>query len=330
MLATTSALKNDQASLAGDGIHLNTWGPDPIHGHVQVQLMTPASTDYRALDTALAVSPGTTNSTNYLSRATQVLQTNYGPGLSVNPALGQQHALFDKSDPQPYTGGASIAGFLGYNSQGIPQYSYCTTGFPLAYGSYPADWVMTAGHCALNNESWSEEQAGGLYKPDMGVTEWTAVNNGSDDWAVIGGYTTFRDQVLGGPVNSPVPYDLSGSELPPINSPIAWDGSRTGEVRWVPLINADQCATFSLGNPYYVNETVCNLIVSPNSNPGVAQPGDSGGPVFQHTCSTCNSVYPVATIVGGDNPNGFGGNAYAEWVGQELSEVPGLYIPTSA
>ena len=324
MLATTMALNNDQAGLAADGIHLNTWGPDPTHGQVQIQLQTPSSTDFAAMDARLATSVGPTTSTNYLARATQLLQGKYGSGLAVDSVFGQKHTLFDKSDPQPYTGGASSAAVLGTNS-----YSVCSSSFPLAYGPYPSYWVMTAGHCSKVGQSWEEEQAG-FYTPNMGVTAGTAVNNGSDDWAWIQGYTTFRDQVLGGPVNSPVPYNISGSELPPINSPIAWDGARTGEVRWIPLTNADQCANFPLHAPYSGSETVCNLIVSPNSNPGVAKGGDSGGPVFQHTCSTCNAVYPIATIVGGDNPNGYGGNAYAEWVGQELSEVPGLYIPTSA
>ena len=320
MLATTSALKADQLTLAAAGIHLSSWGPDPIHGQVKAQLMAPTSADFSEMSAALGASANSTNAADYLVRATALLQVRYGPQVSIDPGFGQQgHLLDGKSDPQPYTGGAYARAVIGTNS-----YSFCSTSFPVAYGSYPAYWVLSAGHCSLTGQSWQEEQ-GGIFTPYLGVTAATAVNNGNDDWSWIQGYTTFQDQVLGGSVNSPVPYNIASWELPPINSPIAWDGARTGEVRWVPLTSEYQCAVFPMEAPYSGNETVCNLIASPNSNPAVAQGGDSGGPVFQHTCSTCNSVYPIATIVGGEN-----GNAYAESVSQELAEVPGSYIPTNA
>jgi len=230
MLATTSVLKNDQPTLAAAGIHLISWGPDPIHGQVKAQLMAPTSADSIALGSNLAASAGPTNSTDYLAMASDLLQIRYGPQLLVNPAFGQQGILFDgKSDPQPYTGGAYARAIIGTNT-----YSFCSTSFPVAYGPYPAYWVLSGGHCSLTGQSWQEEQ-GGVFTPNLGVTAATAVNNGNDDWAWVQGYTTFKDQVLGGSVNSPVPYNIASWELPPINSPIAWDGGRTGEVRWVPL-----------------------------------------------------------------------------------------------
>lgn len=58
MLATTASLQADQAALAGDGVHLGSWGPDPVHGEVRVQLTTPGSNDFDALGTALATSLG--------------------------------------------------------------------------------------------------------------------------------------------------------------------------------------------------------------------------------------------------------------------------------
>jgi len=133
MLANTNELERDQAALAGKGVHLSSWGPDLLHGQVHVQLIAPVSTAFDALANAFRASPGPVTTDNYLAHASELLTAMYGSGLSVNPYPGTQATTFNRFDPQPYTGGATVEGHIGGGLD-----TSCTSSFPLAAGSYPA------------------------------------------------------------------------------------------------------------------------------------------------------------------------------------------------
>lgn len=311
MRATTSVLEQKEPLLKTEGIILNSWGPDPSQGLVRIQLTAPTQADFTSLDTLLGQAPGTTDGSNYIAAAQRFLAERFGPNLYVESSYAALNQLTDRrSDTPPFSGGDNIQGI--YTGVG------CTGGFPVVWGGSSPQYMLSAGHCG--NDYWEVSGSQAF----MGVTDQLRDQNGTDDFQLIGQDSPPNlAEVWGGPAWAPVQYTLAGTYLPPINSPIAWDGSVTREVRNIPMINAGQCAAFYENGSYF--ETVCSLIESPNSNPVVAQSGDSGGPVFQHTCETCNSVYPIATIIGSNSSD-----AWAQWLGQAESDGGGFYVPTSA
>lgn len=199
--------------------------------------------------------------------------------------------LHRRNDTAPFAGGDDLS-------------ELCTGGFPVERNGTSNVYMETAGHCGTG--TWKIDSTGTVMGTALSSDQY--YNDGShDDFELIG--TNAGDLVWGGSASTPVLDILTGGPyLPPNQSPIAWDGAFTREVRNVPLVAQGICKVDG-------TEQVCELIKSSQSFVG-SQGGDSGGPVFQHTCQTCTTIRPIATIVGKDPNNG--PYVYAQYVGIQL------------
>lgn len=291
----TMRIAHNAGTLIADGVRFVDFGPDIRTGLVVVNLAEPTNSDLAALAAALNRSASSITIENYPEQVEVLLQSRYGNDVRVAETYKQPAiAANRRNDTAPFAGGDNVCN---------PQYC-CTGGFPVSGDS--GTFMTTAAHCGI-----------GTFKIDSTSTVVGTAEPGHQfsppiDYDVeLIGPTDVRSQVWGGSRTAPVQLTLTGGPIDPmIDDPISWDGSNTGEKRNILVTNRNQCVYE--GEPG-AQGLVCNDIESSNS-PMVVQGGDSGGPVYQHTCQTCNTIKPMGTIIAYNTTT-----AYAQYLGVQLS-----------
>ena len=305
ILSLTDRISADnRQALSGSGIPLGTIAPDVTTGGVTLTLLTPTDNSMAFLQRTEPAEVVTT--ANYLSIARAHLVATYGPDVHVNPQAEDASRLFGRSsDVFPFWGGDTL-----YQSVTGTQ---CSGGFPIKGNTTGLGYMITAGHCG-EFYGWYADEAMSTFMGYVPPFGQYLKNQYSDDFEGI--QTAVQGYVYGGPAGSSTAYNILGSTLPAIGAPITWDGATTGEVRNQTLEDDNLCEVFDLPGQGQVQ--VCSLIQSSNAQ-SIAQPGDSGGPIFQHTAEGANyDTYAIATIVGGSFYNGIPVSAFAEEIGPEL------------
>lgn len=293
------AIANQSDLLMSEGVRLVAWEPDPRTSLVTVHLETPTDADLAALAAARGVPLSSVTIATYPAQVEALLRSRFGSGLLVDRTYEEPVTLAHRrNDTSPFTGGDDIRRKSGLN------FAECTGGFPVVKNGTSVTYMSTAAHCGAG--TWKIGDTSTVIGIVSSGERWTP-NNGYDFELMP---TDVISSVWGGSASTPVRYPLYGGPyFPQVGEPISWDGAITREVRNVTVTKNDGCAIAGQGSE---QGKVCNLIQSSNS-PVVVQVGDSGGPVFQHTCETCNKVKPIATIVGKTTTT-----AYAQWIGVQL------------
>lgn len=276
------------------GITVTLAEPNAATGAIAVTTMPPTPLARRVVANAATAADRRPDADTYAGAAQRVLSAHL-PGVVVASTAGTVAQVASRRvDARPFTSGDSIES----NDTAPGFIVQCTTGFPLISNADGSMATTTAAHCGAGH--WLVN--GATY--EGAVTAATRREGGNVDSEAMP--TSVRGGIWGGAPGEPaVRYPIVSQQVPPVGAPITWDGSNTLEVRNVAVLANDACARFEAPVNY-----MCHLVESPSGNPVVSQPGDSGGPVFQHTCPTCTTVSAIATIVGGG-----GGRAYAGRVG---------------
>lgn len=257
-------------------------------------------------------------------------------------------------DSTPYYAGDLIKN---PNNPGLPG-TFCTTGFTVI-GTLQYPRATTAGHCGkvTGNEYYtngkytitapSKTQNSVAY--DDGSQPKNLGQTASDDTYVYQPYSGFADiqflRVPGGGYTEYAPYVWvgEGTSQPtglPVGDPyatypmpgttlagITMDGAFSRMVRHVMVIDAGP-------NTCFPGNGICGMIKlyghSQDGTYPVAQPGDSGGPVFCYACHPNGHVQPAGLIEGGPkNKPDSNMPVYATFIGNDLAAIPGSYIMTA-
>ena len=309
-----SRIAQESSVIRSQGVITTSLIPDPATGEVDVYLSSPTSFDRSALASTLQMRPDTVTTSNYRQKATTLLRQRFGSAIDVEPSYRAVATFADapetppsplsrRNDISPFSGGDDIVTSAGFG---------CTGGFSVKRNATGDTFMLTAGHCG--GGTW---YVGGIITNPMGAVAHKFYEDGINDFEMIS--TTAIGFVWGGSESDPVKYTVTGPAfLPPDGAGIAWDGAVTREVRNVAVVATgaeEELEDETTGE----DVTVQNLIVSNNLDPLVAQGGDSGGPIFEHTCQTCNTIKPIGTIVGQlTDPEDGIYLAYAEYLGTEL------------
>ncbi len=219
--------------------------------------------------------------THYSAAARRALITRYGKDIIVAPrSLPRPARDGRQNDTSPFAGGDLIT-----VAEGV-----CTSGPTVIGNNSGHTFMLMAGHCA--------EGVGFPIFTDgveMGTVTNVRLCNDCIDSATVSG--TYSDTIWGGSANGSGPlYEEDGSlfAMPGQGSAslVTADGAVTGEVRGVTVIAVNQYVAFNDGfTTRYITEAT-------KSGATVCQPGDSGGPWYQHEGNTGN-VEVVGTMVGG-------------------------------
>lgn len=206
-------------------------------------------------------------------------------------------------DTPPFWGGDTIY---------LPaQDTLCTSGFGVIGNASGHEFALTAAHCLAG--SWYTTASGSIFMGNTSSQYW--FNSTHDDFQTIGAST--QGYVWG---NGGTAYNVIGQVVPAVGADITFDGSVTGEVRGVPVKSVGSCQSFATD---FGIEEVCHLVEG-KSGGTICQPGDSGGPIYQHTTgSEYAPVNAVATIVGGSSTD-----CYGEEIGQE-ERVSNTHLETT-
>lgn len=320
-----SALFDQTAKLAADGIRLAESDPDYVTNSIQVALQPPSIADENALQQALGLGslPELQSFSAYATAAAQLLTSQFGSGLTV------------LQSPEPL--GSLLSSRITGN--GLDEADYisdlhsdqCTSGFAV-YGAINNSnhYSLTAGHCSYADDgyqgpSWSGD---GWYVPGpppgqepgnyLGPVSTDYECDGADDVETVGPDSNVGPYVYGGPAgdSSPPVYSVVGPLVPAVGSYIAADGANSGEVRDIPVVQ---------NNAYFTEPITCTSGVAyvahavkfTQSLDGVTtcQGGDSGGPIYQHTSSNFDNVVAI-----GDIDYTSQGYCFGETIGSETSD----------
>lgn len=282
--ALNSQLGASYQTLLNDGVLLQSSGPDPATGTVDITLQPPSATALQQISSLPGNTPASAGT--YAAVVASVVQKVVGTGFSISPTF--EHPLISAgtlNDSPPFRAGDAITGG---NYGGA-----CTLGFAVKGNNSGNPFLLTAGHCGSG--AWYTYPSGS-YK--VGSVSTNYLNDAyEDDFSTIApSYGTPNTGVWGSGSNV---YDIVGPWTPVVGQAIATDGSVTGEVRnnTVTHINYTEYDIYnSLNNTYY-NASYLTIVTASGSNTTNCQGGDSGGPAFQHQSSDFYDVQAVGTIV---------------------------------
>lgn len=273
------------------------------------------------------------------AEATAELQQTISPLIrvtSVNaPLMGEYYNR--EHDAPPYYGSDLVRN---------PNGEFCTTGFTVI-GTLGLPRATTAGHCGqVTGTNFYTNGGWGVTAPSpdhnsTAYTDGTPINNlGQTSNIAYSPYSGYADiqflRIPTEPQNEYGPYiwDGTGTAQPtpkPVGNPytsypvpgteLTLDGAFSRMVRHVKVTAAGAYTCFP-GNG------ICGMIefkdVSADGVTPVAQPGDSGGPVFCYACYSNGDVKPAGLIEGGPtagpDPNA---NVYATFIQNDLNAIGG-------
>ena len=286
--------------LRADGVPIDRLVPDITQGTVDVTLVASTSTSQAVPTGSTLLAPSS------IVSAQATLDARYGSGLQVQATTGEPATATRctgkygcrTNDFAPFNGGDSIYQLPGYTGDAA-----CSDAFGVIINnSYTG--MLTAGHCSnngsyndfVNNEcppSTSGPCPGGSTLGPVGVL--MSPETSTSDYAEIN--TSVYGAVWGGTPtqNSPPDFTVAGSTLYPSDACcLTTDGARTGEVTH-NQVNSDWfCGTVQYSWGWSL---VCGLGDLTSSNV-MCQPGDSGGPVYEHI-DNYGDVDAAGVIVGG-------------------------------
>jgi hypothetical protein len=283
--ALNATLGAASAHLRRMGIKLAESWPDPSSGSVMVTVAAPGRPDLSALASAVAAS---VNASTYRQAVSGVLRSQFGSGVTLHSQAGGTWVAAGRyNDVAPFDDGDQIT-----SSAGVT----CTGGFNMIGNRSGHVFMLTAGHCGSGTWRTSAQQVGTT------STNYLGACNSEDDYQTIyvprGGLGGVWG--AGGAV-----YTVVGQLLPAPGTKVAFDGSATGEVRGntVSHINDTVYNIYDSISQCFFNATPVIVAFNPGNNV-ICQPGDSGGPVIQHTSSSFVNVDAVGTIVAYLAPQG--------------------------
>jgi hypothetical protein len=286
--ALNARLAAADAHLMKMGIKLSQSWPDPASASVMVTVTAPSMADFSAL---ASVIDSPVAASTYPRAVSDVLKSEFGSSVTLYSqdggtwvAAGRNNdvAPFDDGD-QIYGGGAT-----------------CTGGFNMIGNRSGHVFMITAGHCPSTTWSTQAQQVGTT------STNYLA-NCGTDhDYQTIYVPKGGIDDVWGA---GGALYTVVGQLLPAPGTLIAFDGSVTNEVRdnTVNAINETVYNIYDSIHQCFYNAHPVVQATNPNGT-WICRPGDSGGPVIQHTPSSFANVDAVGTIVAYFSTGGAGGS----------------------
>ncbi|MGD0701154.1 MAG: hypothetical protein ABSA02_14860 [Trebonia sp.] len=261
------------------GIRLSQSLPDPATGTVLVSVAAPVRSDISAL--ALTVR-GRVTAATYARTVAGVFRTDFGAAVKLSStAGGTWEASGRNNDTAPFFDGDRIYGG-GYT---------CTGGFNTTGNRSGHVFMFTAGHCP------SAQWRTGSAVVGSTSTNYLGACNSEDDYQSIYVPGGGDGDVWGGSGGASL-YTVVGQLLPAPGTLIAFDGSITNEVRdnTVLGINETVYNIYDSVSECFYNASPSIVAANPNGTT-ICQPGDSGGPVIQHTPSSFANVDAVGTIV---------------------------------
>jgi len=273
--ALNAALGRAYAHLEKDGIRLAESWPDPATGSVVTAILKPAKADLSALATAEAYP---TNSSNYRTRALNLLRQEFGAGVTMQSQyVTRWRAGGRNNDTAPFYDGDQIS----------RSGTICTGGFNMVGNASGHDFMYTAGHCGSGTWVTGAQTVGST------STNYLSATSGNDFQSIYLAGGGLGVVWTNGANLAPV----TGQLLPAVGAEITFNGSVTGEVRG-NVVNAVGITVYGIYNSvggYYYDAT--NQIEATNPS-GIycVRPGDSGGPVYQHTSGS--NVNAVGVITG--------------------------------
>ena len=220
----TRRITADQSWLAGHGVELTQWGPDPVSGKVLVYL------------------------THYSSAAREVLIRRFGGSVVVFPRSMPRpvRSANRSSDSPPFFGGDFITSLEG-----------CSSG-PMVIGdNSTTTYMLTAGHC-------SSDVGDAVYTHTfkMGdVVNRRFGDNTQDVERVSGSYAQYVWRG-GVPNANPPAYKEDGSQFPLAGAGVTNDSAYTGELRGIPVVATNQNVTFGpprVIRPLASRRSVCQM-----------------------------------------------------------------------
>jgi hypothetical protein len=271
----TSQIASEVSTLSASGIALQSWGPVPSQGDVNLVLATSATSPNSAAVAASAANAQATVDSMFGSGAVAV--------ASQPQPLAQTTASRD-ADATPYSGGNRIFD--------VTLGKTCTDSWEVKNGSGQIE-VLAAGHCGpgtfyINNGSTALGHTVVQYVGSSYDFETITANEQDKIWK-----------------NSTTRYTVIGSQDPGIGSTATVNGDLSGEHGDLKVTAQDEC--LRVIDTYYGTYTVCG-IGEVSSSSAVCQQGDSGGPAYH---SSGSNVYAIGTIEADDNG---GKNCYFEGV----------------
>jgi hypothetical protein len=270
----TSRLARDIRKLAGSGVNLQSWAPDPATDTVKITLVTPA----HATREALARQASTARST---------LGRRYGAAwvTVAGQTQARSTAAQRDNDSVPYYAGDGI-----YDSQlGV----YCSSGWSTTGKNTGNSYILSAGHCgwgAMYLAYGSQANIGSVSTQYL-----DALSNDRRDFESI--RASGAGYVWNGGAGSNSLYEVVSPVTPASGSLMAFDGdvSKQHTGNTVGMVNG--CV--SIVDHIYGTYTVCDAGEAADSNTGavICQGGDSGGPAYVRQPDGV-SVAAAGTIVG--------------------------------
>jgi hypothetical protein len=157
------------------------------------------------------------------------------------------------------------------------------------YSKKSINYIITAGHCVTGRPGNVVLNANGV---DVGADDAAYYANGEDDFGAVRLAGSPTVNVWGGAYNSNTLYATYGAEDPAAGTTLAVDGGVAGETRNL-TVDEDDGGCFP-----EKSSQVCHILDVDEDYDTFCVPGDSGGPIFQHTNQDFNDVVDAATIVG--------------------------------
>lgn len=259
MQVLTDTLENDYDTLASQGVKLTDWGPDESSNRVTISMAS------------------------YSDAGAELLYSKYGRDkILVNPKSlppTNTKASTRFNDSIPWYGGDRIVHSPGF----------CTAAFNTRGQASGTIYALTAGHCGATGTVWKNAN-GAIF----GTTGGSINAEGDIDAAGIA-VTNGLPRVFVGTLASTATAPVVGyyTSTTHVGELMTVNGSVTGEVRQVTLVDADRCHQFT---------DVRNCHLSNVAKPGttIVQHGDSGGPTYQY--DSAGDIHALGTYVGfGDN-----------------------------
>lgn len=269
-------VSSDIDSWQAQRVDIQSWGPDISTGLLNIELG------------------------NYTDSAAAQLTAAYGSNLvEVAPAhtngMPTQFAMNRYNDSLPWWGSDELGDYPG-RTYG---HADCTAGAGLhdASGTY---YVTTAGHCGAAGHVFYNGQT------RLGsILRRSYAQRGPTDAALIkvtSGFYVYD----GFHIDPPQPGEYSdyahysrviGAKTTAVakGTLVCYDGANSGQMCDAKVVNPSRCQLFDGGTPYA--HTACGLVETYRVY-AAAQPGDSGGPVYQGRSAT--TVVIFGQIVGGD------------------------------
>jgi hypothetical protein len=253
LMAVRDRLADQADALSKRGVELVSWGPDVLTNTVRV-VVTDDSAAVRSL-----------------------LRDTFGPAIRVARGRAPVKVASRLNDTVPWDGGVFTT---------MDNAEDCTAGPPVYKPSTGVIYLLSAGHCYLQDQATSG-LTGYIYRtfqgsraipsgisPLMGYAAAEQVQNGYDA-ALIAAPASSHDWRTGLANATTTPTRQVSAQGSVVGASVcasgAFSGERCGAI--VRYVNQD---TRSFGGFVQVN-----MVAAENPNVAIVGPGDSGGPVYQ-------------------------------------------------